>query len=143
MCYFYGTKRFPGSRGYEEGTCAVHCVAAVFAHHGRKVSFKKLHHQMKPTPMAGTGTDGLLDVLQRNGFIVGLYASLTLEQVKNVLDVDGQIIAHVDGNHGVVLHGLSDTHAYIADSGRWLTRQRLETFLGRWTLREGIVVLAR
>ena len=115
---------FPHVRQIDEMDCGAASLAMICRHFGRKVSITRIR-QVVHTATDGTSLRGLCSGAEA----LGLAARSVKASKSNVAQMPLPAIIHWDNYHWVVLFGVNETHAWIADpatSVRKITRKELD-----------------
>ncbi len=108
---------FPLVRQLDEADCGAACMAMVCRHFGRRLSITRVR-----TAVA-TGADGTsLYGLQRGAEELGLVPAALKLSAGRLGRLELPAVAHWEGNHWVVVHGLDPDTVRIADPARGLRR---------------------
>jgi ATP-binding cassette subfamily B protein len=102
--------RFPFVRQIDEMDCGAACLAMICRSFGHDVSMTVIRHAVG-TDQAGTTLRGLVD----GGDSIGLECRALKSSADRLDSLELPAVLHWEGRHWVVLHGLSDSRARIAD----------------------------
>lgn len=118
-----GTKSFARSLQLDAYSCGPHSVAMALRHFGIEASVDALRREMRTTPRsllghwpkhAGTKFAEMQKALRRRG-LNARWQRTTLPLLRLRLTQGNLVLAHVDGDHVLVVHGMDPTHVHIAD----------------------------
>jgi HlyB family type I secretion system ABC transporter len=121
-------RRFKHVWQVDEMDCGAACLAMVTRHFGRPVS---LAHIRK---LVHTGTDGTsLAGIVSGATSLGLRARAVKASKSRLHDLPLPAVAHVGGNHWVVVYDADEDHVRVADPARGLVRKRRQEFADDWS----------
>jgi len=137
-----GTADFKRSYQLDDYSCGAHSAYMIARHFGIWwVPYTKVKRQLK-TNEDGTTLRPILQFFRKHKLKTNYRPNMYFKDLKGALARDAVVMVHVDGDHLAVVHGMTDSHVYLADPsivrtfGRRVTK---ETFLRRWS-RWGITV---
>lgn len=113
----------------------------ILRHFRRKVKYGKVKDQCLTTE-DGTNVNALLGTLRFYGLKVGSRPKMAIRGLRKALKSGAVVLAHVDGDHFIVVHGRDHKYTYIADPDKTRGRIKKQTnavFEKRFT-RWGLVV---
>ncbi len=123
-------KRFSLIEQAEQMDCGATCLAMICKHYGLSISRGKLR-EMVNTTLEGATLDSLAKVGESLGFNVqGVRCSFDV-----LSDFELPFIAHWEGYHYVVVHGISKNRVWVADPSLGFVEYTREEFEKGW---EGI-----
>ena len=121
-------RSFPLVYQIDEMDCGAACLAMVCRHFGRAVSLSRIRQ------LVHTGLDGTsLRALCLAASELGLAARSVKASPRNFAQMPLPAIIHWDGNHWVVLYGVSDTHAWLVDPAFGHVKVSRAELLAKWT----------
>lgn len=129
-----GKDRFTASVQLDGYSCGAHCTLAVLRHFRKRVTFDELKDELG-TDEDGTRPAQIVVALRRRGFRAWGRSQVTLIDLQRVLRRGGVAIAEVDGDHYLVVYGMSRDYVHVMDSivVRAPTgRQTRKAFRRRW-----------
>ena len=121
-------RRFPHVFQVDEMDCGAASLAMICRHFGRAVSLARIR-QLVHTSSDGTSLRGICTAATE----LGLAARSVKASPRNVLEMPLPAIVHWEGNHWVVLYGIDDAYARVADPARGLRRIRRQAFDEKWS----------
>lgn len=119
---------FPFTRQRDSTECGTTCLAMIFRYYGLSNVQASLR-QLAQVGQTGTDLYTLSEIAERFGFRSEGF-QLAFESLR---EISMPCIAHVDGNHFVVLRRADDQHVWIADPGYGKERLTREEFERRWS----------
>jgi ABC-type bacteriocin/lantibiotic exporter with double-glycine peptidase domain len=140
---FVGHEDFRRSLQMGDFTCAPVCVLMVLRHFGRRATLGSVKRALG-TDEDGTYIGPMLAYLRKRG-LVASSRRMGVRDLEAALARGAVVIATVDGDHVVVVHGIDRRHVHLADPAfnrsifRRVPRPR---FRERWD-NEGILVRPR
>lgn len=96
-------------------SCGVHSVAMILHHLGDRTPFRKLRKELACSPENGTTVNAMLRAFRTRGFSVRRECQMSIRSLKKELEQKNLVLAHVDGNHFVVVHDFTKEHIFVAD----------------------------
>jgi ATP-binding cassette subfamily B protein len=121
-------RRFPYVRQIDAMDCGAASLAMVCRHFGRAVSLARIR-QLVHTASDGTSLRGICSAAAE----LGLAARSVKASPSNVLQMPLPAIVHWDGNHWVVLYGIDEAYARVADPAQGLRKIRRQVFDEKWS----------
>lgn len=121
-------RRFPLVYQIDEMDCGAACLAMVCRHYGRAVSLSRIR-QLVHTSLDGTSLRALCLAASE----LGLAARSVKASPRNFEQMPLPAIIHWEGNHWVVLHDVSDTHAWLVDPAFGHVKVTRAELLEKWT----------
>ncbi|MDB4890336.1 MAG: ATP-binding cassette protein [Gemmatimonadetes bacterium] len=121
-------RKFPVVYQIDEMDCGAACLAMVCRHYGRAVSLSRIR-QLVHTSLDGTSLRALCLAASE----LGLAARSVKASPRNFEQMPMPAIIHWEGNHWVVLYGISETHAWIVDPAFGYTKVTRAELLEKWT----------
>ncbi len=137
---FVGTRDFSRFVQADDHSCGSRAVQALLDWAGVHTPHALLKYRLRTRPEHGTTVSRIVKVLRKAGLHVGHRPQLSFPGLFSALKRGGAVLAHVDGNHWVVVFGVDDTHVFISDPsiirciGKRQTRHRFGRRFGRWGL---------
>ena len=113
--------------------CGPACLRMVLSYYGKTLSSQAIHDTLQPD------RDGVsLYDIQQSAESFGLQASAYATSLDHLRHLTGPFIAHVDGNHFVVVYRVTKNKLRIADPATGLETVSLKSFASRFIQGEGI-----
>lgn len=140
-----GISVFKRSIQLDNYTCGAHSVSMILHHFGDRTPFRTLKKELGSHPDKGTTVHAILRAFRSRNFSVTRNCSMSMRDLKKALKEDCLVLAHVDGDHYVVVHDFKDGFVFVADPSilRLLGRKQTQAqFRKRWTS-WGLVVRPR
>ena len=119
---------FPFVAQIDEMDCGAACLGMVARHFGREVSLTRLR-ALCHTGYDGTSLSGLCAAASE----IGLAARALKVSPRHLDDLPVPAIAHWQGHHWVVVHGVHARHVWISDPGLGPRRLARADFLAGWS----------
>ncbi len=119
---------FPFVAQIDQMDCGAASLAMVCRHFGRKVSLARIR------ALCHTASDGTsLRAICAAATELGLAARALKVSPGHLDQMPLPAICHWDGNHWLVLHGVSPTHVWVTDPGKGRQRVPRDVFLSKWS----------
>ncbi|MEC8836069.1 MAG: cysteine peptidase family C39 domain-containing protein [Bacteroidota bacterium] len=113
--------------------CGPACLRMVLSHYGKTLSSQAIHDTLQPD------RDGVsLYDIQQTAESFDLQASAYATSLDHLRHLTGPFIAHVDGNHFVVVYRVTKNKLRIADPATGLETVSLKSFASRFIQGEGV-----
>ena len=137
-----GTADFKRSFQLDDYSCGPRSAYMIVRHFGIWwAPYLKVKKDLKTTE-DGVTVRPILQFFRKHKLKTRYMPTMYFRDLKAALSRDAVVMVHVDGDHLAVVHGVTDSHVYLADPsvmrtlGRRITK---ETFFRRWS-RWGITV---
>ena len=137
-----GTSDFKRSFQLDDYSCGPRSAYMIARHFGIWwVPYLKVKKDLKTTE-DGVTVRPILEFFRKHKLKTSYKPTMYFRDLKAALSRDAVVMVHVNGDHLAVVHGVTDSHVYLADPsivrtlGRRITK---ETFFRRWS-RWGITV---
>jgi ABC-type bacteriocin/lantibiotic exporter with double-glycine peptidase domain len=132
---FIGTKDFPRSIQLDNYSCGARSVYVLLEHFDRPRTYAWVKKATRLTS-DGVYVKYLISSLRSQGIRVGYRGeTMSFGQLKDTLQKGGVVLAHVDSDHFIVVHGYDGKRVWIADPSAFRCIGRTETkktFRWRW-----------
>ena len=113
--------------------CGPACLRMVLSYYGKTLSSQAIHDTLQPD------RDGVsLYDIQQTAESFDLQASAYATSLDHLRHLTGPFIAHVDGNHFVVVYRVTKNKLRIADPATGLETVSLKSFASRFIQGEGV-----
>jgi ATP-binding cassette subfamily B protein len=122
------SKIFPFYKQLDANDCGASCLRMIARYHGRYYSLDTLR-EMTYIDKQGVSLLGISDAAERIGFQT-LAAKLTYARLSK--DIPMPCVAHWNQEHFVVVHKVTQSHAWIADPAAGKFKITREQFLKSW-----------
>jgi HlyB family type I secretion system ABC transporter len=121
-------RRFPHLWQIDEMDCGATSLAIVCRYFGKAISLARIRQ------LVHTGLDGAsLRAITEGASELGLAARAVKASPENLDQIPLPAVVHWEGNHWVVLYGVSPSHVRVSDPGLGKRRVPRDIFLEKWT----------
>ena len=136
---FVGTCDFPRYLQMDQYSCGARSVYAICRHWGVSKSYGDVKEELGCTE-DGVNVQPMVQFLRAQGFRVGYRPTMYMKDLKKTFEKGGVALIHVDGDHFVVVHGMSNKYIAIADPSfyrcptRTISKKKFRRRWGYWGL---------